>query len=158
MHTIWNFALQKRYIGVHFSFAKAWWWEVEWNMVHVRNNGKDAGKEKFFPCFINRQILSTYVEWRFKSTHFSLCMLGEINCLHIFAAFPTPAGKKKKNPAGTFAECNQQDATLHNLFISVRRSTCFGRFFRPSSASQNCTYSVRYLSGRYCYLLVVWLG
>ena len=33
--------------------------------------------------------------------------------------------------ANTFSECNQQDATFHNLFISVRRSTCFGRFFRP---------------------------
>ena len=28
-----------------------------------------------------------------------------------------------------FAEYNQQDATFHNLFISVRRSTCFRRFF-----------------------------
>ena len=44
------------------------------------------------------------------------------------------------------------DATFHNLFISVRHSTCFGQFFRPSSGAQNCTYSVRYLSDRYCYL------
>ena len=27
-----------------------------------------------------------------------------------------------------FSEYNQQDATFHNLFISVRRSTCFRRF------------------------------
>jgi len=40
-----------------------------------------------------------------------------------------------------------------NLFISVRRSTCFRQFFRPSSGAQNCTYSVRHLSDRYCYLL-----
>jgi len=26
--------------------------------------------------------------------------------------------------------------------------------FRPSSEAQNCTYSVRYLSDRYCYLLL----
>ena len=38
-----------------------------------------------------------------------------------------------------FAENNQQDAIFHNLFISVRRSTCFRRFFRPSSGDQNCT-------------------
>jgi len=44
-----------------------------------------------------------------------------------------------------FSEYNQQDATFLNLFISVRRSTCFRRFFRPSSVSQNCTY---------CYLLL----
>ena len=31
-----------------------------------------------------------------------------------------------------FSEYNKQDATFLNLFISVRPSTCFGRFFRPS--------------------------
>jgi len=45
-----------------------------------------------------------------------------------------------------FAEYSQQDAKFHNLLISVRRSTCFKRVFRPSSGAQNCTYSVRYLS------------
>jgi len=30
-------------------------------------------------------------------------------------------------------EYKQMDATFHNLFISVRRFTCFRRFFRPSS-------------------------
>ena len=39
---------------------------------------------------------------------------------------------------------NQQDATLHNLFISVKCSTRFTRFFRPSSGAQNCTYSIEY--------------
>ena len=37
--------------------------------------------------------------------------------------------------ANIFAEYNQQDATFHNLFISVRRSTCFRRFFRPTSGA-----------------------
>jgi hypothetical protein len=45
--------------------------------------------------------------------------------------------------ANIFAQYNQQDATYHNLFISVRRCTCFRRVFRPSSGVQNCTYSVR---------------
>ena len=44
--------------------------------------------------------------------------------------------------------------SFSNLFIFVRRSTCFRRFFRPSSGAQNCTYSVRHLSDRYCYLLL----
>jgi len=56
--------------------------------------------------------------------------------------------------ANIFAAYNQQDATFHNLFISIRRSTCFRRFFRPSSGAQNCVYNVRYLSDRYCYLLL----
>jgi len=41
---------------------------------------------------------------------------------------------------------------LSNWFISVRRCTCFRRVFHPSSGAQICTYSVRYLSDRYCYL------
>jgi len=51
--------------------------------------------------------------------------------------------------ANIFGEYNQQDAAFHNLFISVRWSTCFRRFFRPSSGAQNCTYSIRYWSGKY---------
>ena len=39
---------------------------------------------------------------------------------------------------------NQQDATLHNLFISVKCSTCFRRFLRPSLGAQNCIYSIGY--------------
>ena len=33
-------------------------------------------------------------------------------------------------------EYNQQEATLHNLFISVKCSTCFRRFLRPLSGAQ----------------------
>ena len=43
-----------------------------------------------------------------------------------------------------FADYNQQDATFHSIFISVRRCTCFRRDFLPSSGAQNCIYSVRY--------------
>ena len=32
-------------------------------------------------------------------------------------------------------------------------STCFGRSFRPSSGVQDCTYSNRHMSNRYCWLL-----
>jgi len=39
--------------------------------------------------------------------------------------------------ANIFAEYNQQDATFHNLFISVRRCTCFRRVFLPSSGAHN---------------------
>ena len=56
--------------------------------------------------------------------------------------------------ANIFTEYNQQDETFHNLFISVRHSTCFRQFFRPSSGAQNCTYSVRYLSDQYLTLYV----
>ena len=39
---------------------------------------------------------------------------------------------------------NQQDATLHNLFIYVKYSTCFRRFLRPSSGAHICIYSIGY--------------
>ena len=60
--------------------------------------------------------------------------------------------------ANIFADYNHWDATFHNLFISERRSTCFRRGFRPSSRAQNCTYSIRYFSDQYCYLLLALQG
>ena len=56
--------------------------------------------------------------------------------------------------ANIFAEYNQEDATFHNLFIPVRRSTCFRRVFRPSSGAQNCTYRVMDFLYRYLTLYV----
>ena len=47
--------------------------------------------------------------------------------------------------ANIFAEYNQKDTTFHNLFISVRRSTCFRLFFRPLSASRNSTTASGYV-------------
>ena len=61
---------------------------------------------------------------------------------------------KNKRTETDFAEYNQQYATFLNLFISVRRSTCLRRFFRPSSGAQNCTYSITYLSDQYVTLYV----
>jgi len=37
--------------------------------------------------------------------------------------------------ANIFSHYNQKDATFLNLFISVRRSTRFRQFFRPSSGA-----------------------
>jgi len=39
--------------------------------------------------------------------------------------------------ANMFSVYNQQDATFHNLFISVRRSSCFRRVFRLAAGSSN---------------------
>jgi len=38
------------------------------------------------------------------------------------------------------------------LFILVKRPTCFGRSFRPSTGAQNCTYCNRRMSNSCCYL------
>ena len=40
------------------------------------------------------------------------------------------------------------------FFILVKRSTCFGRPFRPSSGAQNCTYGNGHMSNSCCYLLL----
>jgi len=36
----------------------------------------------------------------------------------------------------------QQDTTVHSLFISVKRSTCFGWYFHPSSGAHNTVFTV----------------
>jgi len=40
------------------------------------------------------------------------------------------------------------------LFILVKRSTCFGWSFRPSSGAQNYTCGNRHMSNSCCYLLL----
>jgi hypothetical protein len=42
---------------------------------------------------------------------------------------------------------NQQDVTLHNVFIVVECCTCFGRVLRPLSGAQNCIHSIGHLPG-----------
>ena len=49
------------------------------------------------------------------------------------------------------AVCLQPMSQIY--FILERQSTCFWRSFCPSSGVQDCTYSNRHLSNRYCCLL-----
>ena len=51
--------------------------------------------------------------------------------------------------------CQTDTAVCFILFWSD--TTCFGRSFRPSSGFQDCTYSNRHLSNRYCCLLDILL-
>ena len=64
---------------------------------------------------------------------------------------------------GAVARCASYDAhlatALYSLYstikimhgpINIRHTTCFGQSFRPSSGVQDCTYSNRHLSNRYC--------
>jgi len=80
--------------------------------------------------------------------------LGDIFCAWIYGFMNYRRLKFHLRQCLNIRSVNQQDATFHSLFISVRRSTCFGRFFRPSSGAQNCTYSVRYWSDKYLTLYV----
>jgi len=77
---------------------------------------------------------------------FPIILKGKISCIRSPTPNPQPVPYVDKlNSFGltqhtfTFAQYNQQDASFHNLFISVGRCTCFRRFFRPSSGAQNCT-------------------
>jgi hypothetical protein len=42
---------------------------------------------------------------------------------------------------------NQKDATLYSIIYYCQCSTCFGRFFRPSSGAQNYTHNIGGVSG-----------
>jgi len=50
-----------------------------------------------------------------------------------------------------FRKQNQLDSKF--LEFIEYHSACFGRSFRPSSGVQNCIYSNRHMSDRYCWLL-----
>jgi len=77
--------------------------------------------------------------------------LGEPVCQYLRTRNPRCSTVYIDNSLGPLAR-DSPCTTFHNLFISVRGFTCFRWFLRPSSGYQNCTYSVRYLSDRYCYL------
>jgi hypothetical protein len=47
----------------------------------------------------------------------------------------------------------QMPVAVCTIFILERHSICFGRSFRPSLGVQDCTYSNRLMSNRYCRLL-----
>jgi len=49
-----------------------------------------------------------------------------------FSSFDIDGSMSRKH----ISKYNQQDETLHNLFISVKCSTCFRGFLRPSSGAQ----------------------
>ena len=107
----------------------------------------------FFSRILHRAITYTHVPAQgikhfmfFHSTY-------NFNCRTKFITFKIQMKRVICNQQETllFAEYNQQDATFQNVFIPVRRSTCFRQVFRPLSGAQNSTYSVRYLSDQYCW-------
>jgi len=115
--------------------------------------------------FVHKLFLVPYYKTCQKVSCFCLCLdlYKSINMQSVTILIGNKELKPRLGRAGwqqtiwnmLFAEYNQQDATFHNLFISVRRSACFRRFFHPSSGVQNWTYSVRYLLEQYCcYLLL----
>jgi len=107
-----------------------------------------------------RLFLANVVMWLSHSTHYTCTQYA----VHIWAEttdncrrerrMECTAGQVERGMDALFAEYNQQDATFHNFFTSVRRSTCFRRFFRPSSGAQSCTHNSRYLSDQYPTLYV----
>ena len=51
-------------------------------------------------------------------------------------SFLLPSVAASIKPNNFIFKYNQQDSALHKLFISVKCSTCFRRFLRPSSGAQ----------------------
>jgi len=61
--------------------------------------------------------------------------------------------KQKLTSTTQFSSSYSTTNKMHlflKLFILVKRSTCFGRSFRPSSGAQNCIYGNRHMSNSCC--------
>jgi hypothetical protein len=67
-----------------------------------------------------------------------------------------PSSQQPATSPHYISKYNQQDATLRNLFLSMKCSTCFSRYICPSSRPQNCTYIIGYLLKLYCCLSTSW--
>jgi len=146
-HVIWiqclNIQIKFRYPFPHLQILWYAGYRVEENTEWVKKN--DGGRERALVAYRNEYLVDMYNLCTLKYSFVVWSSL-EMHMLNL-----TFVGQCVAN---IFTEYNQQDATFHNLFISVTRSTCFGRVFRPSSGAQNCTYSVRYLSDQYLTLYV----
>jgi hypothetical protein len=53
---------------------------------------------------------------------------------------------------------NQRDATLYNVLYYYLRSTCFGRYFRPSSGAYKTVCEALGIVMLSCCLPLVWMG
>ena len=82
-------------------------------------------KLKNFPAKRGTRVCSRYFCFIFKVLNFSVSLVKPTRC-----------------------------TSVSKYFILEWHSTCFGRSFRPSSWIQDCTYSNRHISNRYCCLLV----
>ena len=86
-------------------------------------------------------FLSLHISWPFRKSNTDYSILHLLSGMLVQSAvyvndfFLTFIGPCIAN---IFSDYNQQDATFHDLFISVRRSTCFRRVFRPSSGEIIC--------------------
>ena len=119
-------------LGINWNFSKGtglpWFGIRLWGITGPTKGLGALGPKGLEPC-------------HYSILFYSRSLATKKNCrVHYCLTFIGP------RIANIFAECYQQDATFHNLFISVGRSTCFRRVFSPSSGAQNCTDSVRYLS------------
>jgi hypothetical protein len=83
----------------------------------------------------------------------------------LFTSCESACGKGR---VARFCECGNEQASDYlvsvvnptrcsnssNLFCFWGNTTCFRRSFHPSSGVQDCTYSNRHMSNRYCCLLL----
>jgi len=59
----------------------------------------------------------------------------------------------KNSLCSFYSKTNQMHQCIKFILFWKWDCTCFGRSFRPSSGVQDCRYSNRHLSNRYCCLL-----
>ena len=96
------------------------------------------------------RTISRNINWI--SYKYVLVTVIPITLITCFAGFDVHGSVYRKR----IFQCNQQNATLHNLFISVRCFTCFWRFPRPSSGAQTIYRASGTLSKLYCSLPLSW--
>ena len=119
--------------------------EQKISCLHQRSNtGPSSLQQVIIPTTVKNSNVFLDVTWcnlmtsKYLNEHvFSVFMIEQLKAL---IPFDVRGCVNRK----CIFKYNQQDATLHNLFISVKCSTCFRRFLHPSSGAQNCIYSIGY--------------
>ena len=140
----WSHYLNISYTHLHVSawncssyFDSFCFWAVSWKLQFNFDTCRSC--MRIVSCFQETRISLLSVTFPFQKT--ACYSTNEIRSTNTISL-------------NIFSEYNQQDATFLKFIYFCKTLYMFQTGF-PSIRAQNCTYSVRYLSDRYCYLLLV---
>ena len=129
-----------------------------WNALHVSGSSSPHHQELKTVYKVSGTLSKLYC--RFIVPDCSICFV-QFSLMFLYRCFFCLFGINEFDVHGSvhrkrIFKYNQQDAMLHNLFISVKCSTCFRWFLRPSSGAQICIYSIGYFVKLCCYRRLSW--
>jgi hypothetical protein len=114
------------------------------NVAPIRTISSTSRSTKFYlPFSFLNSVVCSFIfgsTWAAGHAHFIFPRSGRSNFIYLTLILLMWRIGRAPNSISIY-EYIQQDATLHNLFISGNCSTCFGWYFHPSSGANTTVYT-----------------